>query len=93
MTNTTPKNPVAKFQDGKVQLAIWKNPSEQGSFYSISAPTRSYQDEAGNYRDTTSLSGTQLLQAQRLLGLAYDRIRDLQDADYAARLAAANEAS
>ena len=68
-----------------MQIAVWKNESEKGRpFYSTSAVQRSYKDDAGNYRETQSLSGTQLLQAGRLYALAYNRVRELEEADYQA---------
>ena len=87
MTNQTsnPNEPVARIKDGLLQIAIWKNESEKGRpFYSTSAVQRSYKDDAGNYRETQSLSGTQLLQAGRLYALAYNRVRELEEADYQA---------
>ena len=87
MTNqtTSSNEPVARVKDGMLQIAIWKNESEKGrGFYSTSAVQRSYKDDAGNYHETTSLSGTQLLQAARLYAQAYDRIRDLEEANYQA---------
>lgn len=84
-TTTTTNEPVARVQDGLLQLAIWKNEGEDGrAFYSASAVERSCKDQAGEYRQTSSLSGSQLLQAARLYALAYDQVRELQDADYQA---------
>lgn len=87
MTNqtTSSNEPIVRVRDGMLQIAIWKNESEKGrGFYSTSAVKRSYKDDAGNYHETMSLSGTQLLQAARLYTLAYDRIRELEEADYEA---------
>ncbi|QDS99246.1 hypothetical protein [Adhaeretor mobilis] len=87
MTNQTKNSnePVARIKDGLLQIAIWKNESEKGRpFYTTSAVQRSYKDDAGNYHETTSLSGTQLIQAARLYGLVYDRVRELEEADYQA---------
>lgn len=87
MTNpaTNPNEPVARIKDGLLQIAIWKNPTTEGrSFYSTSGVQRSYKDERGEYRETASLSGTQLIQAGRLYALAYDRVRELEEADYQA---------
>lgn len=87
MTNptTTRNEPIIRLRHGMLQLAIWKNEREQGRpFYSTSPVQRCYKDDAGNYQETTSLNSTQLLQAARLHVLAYDRIRDLEDADYQA---------
>lgn len=87
MTNqtTTTNEPVARIKDGLLQIAIWKNETSEGrAFYSTSAVQRSYKDDAGNYHETSSLSGTQLLQAGRLYAQAYDRVRELEEADYQA---------
>jgi len=86
MTNTLKNNePVARVKDGMIQIAIWRNQSEKGKvFYSTSKIKRSYKDDAGNYQETDSLSGTQLLQASQLYSLAYARIRELEESDYQA---------
>ena len=87
MTNqtATSNEPVARIKDGLLQIAVWKNETEKGRpFYSISAVKRSYKDDAGNCHETTSLSGTQLLQAARLYAQAYDQIREMEEADYEA---------
>ncbi len=85
MTNTCNNNePVARLKDRTLQIAIWRNITEQGKvFYSTSKIKRTYKDN-GNYQETDSLSGTQLLQAARLLELAYDRMRELEQTDYEA---------
>ncbi|QDS99332.1 hypothetical protein [Adhaeretor mobilis] len=87
MTNQTTNSnePVARIKDGLLQIAIWKNETEKGRpFYSTSAVERSYKDDQEKYHVTNSLSGTQLLQAGRLYALAYDRIREMEEADYQA---------
>lgn len=88
MTNVTNNNqPIARLKDGLIQVAVWKNESSQGkTYYSVSKVQRTYQDN-GTYKETDSLSGTQLLQAARLLVRAYDRVRELEEADYQARRA------
>ncbi|TWT96908.1 hypothetical protein Pla108_26840 [Botrimarina colliarenosi] len=82
---STQNEPITRLKDGLLQIAIWKNESEKGRpFYSTSAVQRSYKDDNGNYHETTSLSGSQLLQASRLYALAYDQVRELEEADYQA---------
>lgn len=85
MTNTVNNNePIARLKDRTLQIAIWRNYSEDAKvFYSTSKIKRTYKDNE-NYQETDTLSGTQLLQAARLLELAYTRIRELEQADYAA---------
>lgn len=83
MTNE-PQKPIRKFNDGKIKVAIWRNQSEKGTFYSTDL-TRSYQDKDGNWHDTTGgFSGTDTLKAHRLLGLAYDAECELRAEDRAA---------
>lgn len=87
MTKLTKQQPSERIQDGNLTIAIWKNESSKGTYYVASAPKRSYKDKNGNYQNTTSLRGSQLLKAQALIGLAYTRIRELEAADHAARKA------
>jgi hypothetical protein len=61
-------------------VAIWKNESDKGPFYSAQ-PFRTYKDAQDKYHDVHSFSGADILKAQRLLGQAYDRIADLRAAD------------
>lgn len=87
MTNQTTNSnePIARVKDGLLQIAIWKNTTEDKRvFYSTSAVERSYKVDEKNYNVTNSLSGTQLLQAGRLYALAYNQIRELEEADYQA---------
>lgn len=83
MTNTTSNNePVARLKDRSLNIAVWRNTTEQGKvFYSVSKIKRTYK-ENGNYKETDTLSGTQLLQAARLLESAYNHIRELEQLDY-----------
>ena len=49
------------------------NLGEKGNFYSVDF-SRTYQDEQGNYHDSHSFSGSELLRIARLANLAYDEI-------------------
>ncbi len=78
------QEPVDHVRDRKLSIAIWKNATKDGeAFYSISPTQRREKNDAGEYQNFTSLSGTQILQSQRLQGQAYARIRELEAADYA----------
>lgn len=68
MTN----KPFEEFRDGLVKVTIWKNDRRDGgrSFFSFDV-RRSYKDEAGNWHETTSLTGDDALKASHLLQLAY----------------------
>ena len=87
MTITTAK-PAAVIRDGALRATIWKNRGEKGDFHSIRF-TRTWNDEQGNWHDTDSFSGTDLLIVGRLAVRAYDAIAELRAADRAEREAAA----
>ena len=84
MSTSTKTPPVQTLRDGKLKAVIWKNPKENGFFYSVDL-VRSYQDEAENWKDTHSFSGADLLRISRLAEKAYDRIAELRalDAEHA----------
>ena len=77
---TEKAKPAATLRDGSLQASIWKNTSENGTFYSTTI-TRSYQTEDGDYKNTNSYSGTELLKLSRLAAKAYDRELELKAAD------------
>lgn len=79
MANT----PIDTLRDGSLKAMIWKNHGEKGNFFTVTI-TRTYKDDAGNYHDSDSFSGTQLLQMRHLAGRAYDRVNELRAADRAA---------
>ncbi|MEL7485447.1 MAG: hypothetical protein AAFN41_13975 [Planctomycetota bacterium] len=80
---TNQNTPIQKLTDGKITAAIWRNLGEKGNFYSVTF-TRSYRDNDGNWHDTDSFSGTELLILGRLSGRAYDAIAELRAADRSA---------
>lgn len=84
MTQKANSKPLATIRDGALKAAIWKNLGEKGNFYSVTF-TRSYRDDQGNWHDTDSFSGTDLLIVGRLAVRAYDAIAELRAADRAAR--------
>lgn len=78
---TTQNNkPQATLRDGALKATIWKNQTENGTFYSVDLG-RTYQDEQGNYHDAHSFSGSELLRIARLSGRAYDAIAELRAAE------------
>lgn len=72
--------PIDTLRDGLLKATIWKNEGEKGPFFTVNL-TRTYQDGAGNYQDSDSFSGTELLRIARLAGKAYDRVGELRQAD------------
>lgn len=47
------KQPVQKFKQGLVQVAVWQNESRNGDFYSLTFQ-RSYTDAQGAWHNATS---------------------------------------
>ncbi|MCB9871507.1 MAG: hypothetical protein H6837_16745 [Planctomycetes bacterium] len=72
--------PTETLRDGSLKATIWKNDGEKGPFFSVSL-TRIYTDAAGNYHDSDSFSGSELLRIAHLASRAYDRIADLRQAE------------
>lgn len=87
MTQNQNSKPVETIRDGAIKASIWKNEGEKGPFYSVKI-TRTYTDDAGNYHDSDSFSGSELLRVARLAGKAYDRASELRAADADSKQAA-----
>lgn len=77
MTSNEKNKPVETLRDGSIRATIWKNSSEKGDFYSVQI-TRTWQDDEGNYHDSDSFSGSQLLRVAHLAAKAYDRTAELR---------------
>ena len=72
--------PTETLRDGSLKATIWKNFGDNGNFYTVNL-TRSYKDEAEQWHESNSFSGSQLLRIARLTEQAYDRVRLLRQAD------------
>ena len=69
-----PKKPVETLRDGSVKSAVWENEGQNGTFHAATF-SRSYRDENGNYAETNSFSGTDLLKLSRLSEQTYEAIQ------------------
>ena len=76
MTTETKQRPVETLRDGALKAAIWTNEGQERVFFAVTF-TRSYKDADGNYHDTDSFSGAQLLKLSRLAVKAYERTNKL----------------
>ena len=65
MTQKTNSKPIETISNGALKASIWKNQGEKGPFYSVRI-TRTYTDDQGNYHDSDSFSGSELLRGVRL---------------------------
>ncbi len=76
---TTQKTkPALTIRDRNLKATIWKNTGEKGDFYTVQF-TRSYRDDQGNYHDSDSYSGSELLRIARLAQKAFDYTAELRD--------------
>lgn len=81
MSNNS-NGPVATLKDHYIKAAIWKNESENGSFYAATVE-RTYKD-GDEYKTSHSFSGRDMLAAGHLLIRAYEQSLELEQADYQA---------
>jgi hypothetical protein len=79
--------PAHKFRDGVLQVTIWRNPSEKGTWYSV-VPSRSYK-KGDDWNQTESLRDDDLLPMGKLLSQAHTWILEAKKADAKARKDAA----
>jgi len=68
--------PIKTLRDGLITATLWKNHTDDGAFYSVNL-IRSYKDQDGEWNETPSFSGSDLLKASNLATRAYDFITDL----------------
>jgi hypothetical protein len=67
--------PVHRIQDGTLEVAIWPNQGEKGTYYTAT-PQRSYRSGDDTWKETDSLSADDLLPMADLLREAYAWIRN-----------------
>ena len=80
---TDKSQPAATLRDGAIKATIWKNAAkdaDKNDFYSVNI-VRGYQDQDGNWKDTTSFSGAELLRVSNLAQRSYNKILQLRAQD------------
>jgi hypothetical protein len=75
--------PAHKIRSGVLQVTIWRNHSEKGTWYSA-IPSRGYKQD-DSWKETDSLGSDDLLAMAKLLDLAHTWIMHQQQADAKAR--------
>ena len=68
--NTDRDRPVDTLREGPLKAAIWRNPGENGDYHTASL-SRSYKDRDGNFRDTSSFRGKDMLPLSELTRRAH----------------------
>ena len=69
--------PIEVLRDGNLKASIWRNESDNGSFFTTTI-SRIYKDDRGNYHDTNGFSGADLLRVAELAREAYRISNDLR---------------
>lgn len=83
MTQQPTNQPVDTIREGNLKATIWLNGTKDGEkapFYSVQI-TRTWRDDKGDFHDSDSFSGTELLRVARLAHIAYDEIAIYRAAD------------
>ncbi|PHQ71096.1 MAG: hypothetical protein COB93_03980 [Sneathiella sp.] len=76
------KKPEATIRDGAIKATIWRETSEKGDYFPTTL-TRTYKDEkTGDYRESGSFLGTDLLKVSSLAAEAYQQGRALRQESY-----------
>lgn len=76
-TSFSSKKPVASIRHGNVKIAVWPNEGKNGTFYTASAPTVTYKDEKGDYKDGGSFGRHDLLDLAEASREAAAKINEL----------------
>ena len=76
--------PAHKIRSGVLQVTIWRNVSEKGTWYSV-IPTRSYKSGDDLWKETESLGFDDLLTMAKLFDQAHTWIMHQLQADAKAR--------
>ena len=71
------KKPAAKVTIHPLSIAVWRNETEKGVFYSCTLDRR-YRDSEGNWKSSDSLNEGDLLIAAKALDLAHSEILKLR---------------
>jgi hypothetical protein len=70
--------PVKTFKQGGIEVSVWKNSGEQGDMYNATI-RKSYKDEkSGEWKETSSLSPTDLAVVSQLSSQAFQAITELK---------------
>jgi len=69
------KQPVETLRDGNLKASVWENKRDENVMHSVQF-RRSYRDQEGQYRDTDSFSGSDLLRLSKLAERSYEAIRE-----------------
>lgn len=76
--------PAIKFRDGVLQVVVWRNSGERGTYYTVNIQ-RSFKRGNDSWGETDSLGQDDLLAMAELFREAYAWIKHQRQADAKAR--------
>lgn len=79
---TRKNKPLETLRDGRIKATIWRNESDKGAFFPVNF-SRLYEGKDQRLQDGDSFTKTDLLKVQRLAGVAYDVVLELEAAEKA----------
>lgn len=79
MSDKAKKAPVARVKVRTVQASIWARSTDSGTFFDTSFQ-RGYRDGEGKWKNSQSFDLNGLLALQHAVGLAIDKVLELQRA-------------
>ena len=86
-----PANPPAEtIRDGSLKATIWRNEGEKGAYHTVNL-ARTYKDNEGNLRESTSFRAQDMLPLSELSRQAHYRANELNRAAFKERRAAEPE--
>jgi hypothetical protein len=68
------QQPAHRIRVSNISVAIWRNSNDNGTWYSVSAPQRSYKTDDEAWRNTDALGQDDIQNARKALDLAHDWI-------------------
>jgi hypothetical protein len=85
-------SPAHKIRNGVLQVVIWRNSGEKGTYYSVT-PMRSYKAGDETWKEVNSYGQDDVLTMAKLFDLADTWIMHAKQADAKARKDAASKAA
>ena len=74
------QRPFDRVVEGNLSISLWRNRGRYGDYLKSQGVKKTYEDENGNLKETSSLSGVgEHVRATRLMGRASERIEQYRE--------------
>ena len=71
--------PADKIRFGAIQVSIWRNETSDGKVFFSGAPSRSYKNSDGEWKESVSFTGAEMLLASQALEVAFQRCMEMRE--------------